>query len=126
MIVNINFRVEIILLITILFLLFLAPIVLSCTNHSPYTLFEGFVEGFVEGMTNTLEKKELPKKKEGFSNYKHKMHKSDIPLIFDKTKFSPKCCPNTYSTSEGCACITMPQYNYLKERGGNNVPFSDY
>ena len=47
-------------------------------------------------------------------------------LIFANTPFKPECCPNTFSTSTGCACMTMKQYNYLNERGGNNVPYSEY
>ena len=139
---KINCRVEIILLIIILILLLLAPMLLSCTNYSPYTLLEGFKEGFKEGVKETLSKEkdkskstETPapapdtilkskKTEEGFTNYKK--HQSDIPLIFDNTKFSPKCCPNTYSNSIGCACLSMPQYKFLIERGGNNVPFSQY
>ncbi len=46
--------------------------------------------------------------------------------FFAKTEFKPECCPNTYSTSTGCACLDMGSYNFLKQRGGNNVPFSDY
>jgi hypothetical protein len=42
------------------------------------------------------------------------------------TPFKAECCPSAYSTSTGCACITMDQYKYLHERGGNNVPFSQY
>jgi hypothetical protein len=172
MFIKINFRLEIILLIIILILLLFAPMILSCTNHSPYKLIDSFVEGFVEGMSNTLEQDknakisnttipietpttttptptptptpiettasqkkpnpiplEFTNKKdttatEGFTNYKK--YKSEIPLIFDNTKFSPKCCPNPYSNSIGCACITMPQYRFLIERGGNNVPFTQY
>ena len=47
-------------------------------------------------------------------------------LLFKNTKFKPECCQNTYSTSTGCACMSMNQYNYLKLRGGNNVPYSQY
>ena len=47
-------------------------------------------------------------------------------LMFANTPFKPECCPNTYSTSTGCACMTGPQYNYLVLRGGNNVPYSQY
>ena len=46
--------------------------------------------------------------------------------MFATTPFKPECCPNTYSTSTGCACMTVPQYNYLINRGGNNVPYSEY
>jgi hypothetical protein len=167
MFIKITFRLEIILLIIILILLLFTPMILSCTNHSPYRLIDSFVEGFVEGMSNTLQQDKTAKisstttqietptttptptpiettpsqkntpptpleftnKKdatttEGFTNYKK--YKSEIPLIFDNTKFSPKCCPNTYSNSIGCACISMPQYRYLIERGGNNVPYNQY
>ena len=54
--------------------------------------------------------------------------KQPIPLpegqldMFADTKFSPECCPNAYSSSTGCACMTVDQYNYLRDRGGNNYP----
>ena len=47
-------------------------------------------------------------------------------LLFANTSFKPECCPNTYSNSAGCACMTTEQYNWLKSRGGNNVPYSEY
>jgi hypothetical protein len=50
----------------------------------------------------------------------------DEMLMFATTPFKPECCPNTYSTSTGFACMTGPQYNYLITRGGNNVPYSEY
>lgn len=45
-------------------------------------------------------------------------------LMFANSEFKPECCPNTYSNSSGCACMTTGQFNYLKTRGGNNVPFA--
>jgi hypothetical protein len=47
-------------------------------------------------------------------------------LMFANTPFKPDCCPNAYSNSMGCACMTTEQYNYLILRGGNNVPYSEY
>ena len=47
-------------------------------------------------------------------------------LLFANTPFKPECCPNTFSTGSGCACMTGAQYNYLILRGGNNVPYSEY
>jgi hypothetical protein len=47
-------------------------------------------------------------------------------LMFANTPFKPECCPNTYSNSSGCACMTVGQYNGLVTRGGNNVPYSEY
>ena len=46
--------------------------------------------------------------------------------LFDNMPFSPECCPNTYSSSMGCACMNNNTYNYLISRGGNNVPYSEY
>ena len=47
-------------------------------------------------------------------------------LLFANTPFKPECCPNAYSNSSGCACMTGDQYNYLVLRGGNNIPYSSY
>ena len=47
-------------------------------------------------------------------------------LMFATTPFKPECCPNTYSNSTGCACMTGAQFNWLMERGGNNVPYSEF
>lgn len=46
--------------------------------------------------------------------------------MFANTPFKPECCPNAYSNSSGCACMTGEQYNWLIQRGGNNVPYSEY
>lgn len=46
--------------------------------------------------------------------------------IFANTDFKPECCPNTFSTGSGCACMTTKQNNYLITRGGNNVPYAEY
>jgi hypothetical protein len=62
---------------------------------------------------------EEQKKKEGFTG-------SGILNIFNEMKFSPKCCPNAYTSSSGCACMNKNMYKYLQNRGGNNVPFSQY
>ena len=47
-------------------------------------------------------------------------------LLFANTPFKPECCPNTYSTGGGCACMTNSQVNLLNTRGGNNYPQSEY
>jgi hypothetical protein len=47
-------------------------------------------------------------------------------LMFANTPFGPEYCPNTFSNSMGCAAMTTKQYGYLVERGGNNVPYSEY
>lgn len=58
--------------------------------------------------------------------------KQPIPLpkdeldMFATTPFKPECCPNAYSSSTGCACMTVDQYNSLRQRFGNNVPYSEF
>ena len=58
--------------------------------------------------------------------------KQPIPLpkdeldMFATTEFKPECCPNAYSSSTGCACMTIGQYDFLRSRGSNNVPYSEY
>lgn len=58
--------------------------------------------------------------------------KQPIPLpkdeldMFATTPFAPECCPNSYSNSSGCACMTVDQYAYLRQRGSNNVPYSEF
>ena len=58
--------------------------------------------------------------------------KQPIPLpkdeldLFATTEFKPECCPNAYSSSTGCACMDIGTYNYLRDRGGNNVPYDIY
>jgi hypothetical protein len=42
------------------------------------------------------------------------------------SQFKPECCPSTYSTGSGCWCGSSQDFNYLKTRGGNNVPYSEY
>jgi hypothetical protein len=74
--------------------------------------------------------------KEGFevsSNFKNNSYasvnnqscsESNQMLMFANTPFKPECCPNTYSTSTGCACMTRDQVNLLKNRG--NSTYSEY
>jgi len=59
-------------------------------------------------------------------NFKNKKNDEFSSLLFKNTAFKPECCPNTYSNSMGCACMSTKQYNYLENRGGNNVPYSEY
>lgn len=47
--------------------------------------------------------------------------------FFDNVLFKPECCTGSDSSSSmGCACYTVEDYKYLNDRGGNNVPYSEY
>jgi hypothetical protein len=72
------------------------------------------MEGFEE-----KDKDKDKKQKEGFTG-------SGILNVFNEMKFAPECCPNAYTSSSGCACMDKNMFKYLQNRGGNNVPFSQY
>ena len=42
-------------------------------------------------------------------------------FMFADNKFKPECCPSTYTSSTGCACISQEQVNYINQRGGNRT-----
>ena len=56
----------------------------------------------------------------------------EVPLpegelyMFYKNKFDENCCPSAYSSSNGCACISKEQADYLNKRGGNRTLTSEY
>ena len=47
-------------------------------------------------------------------------------LVFETTEFKPECCPNTYTTSKGCACMSLDQYSFLSSRGQTQKSYSEY
>jgi hypothetical protein len=47
-------------------------------------------------------------------------------LFFKNNAFKPECCPSTYSSSQGCACTSSDQVNYLNQRGGNRTEPSNF
>ena len=42
-------------------------------------------------------------------------------FFFKDTKFKPSCCPSTYTSGIGCACMSQKQFQHLTERGGNHT-----
>jgi len=46
--------------------------------------------------------------------------------MFAENKFDASCCPSTYSSSTGCACLSPEQAKYLNERGGNRTLNSQF
>ena len=47
-------------------------------------------------------------------------------FYFQDNEFKPECCPATYSTGDGCACMSVKQLEYLNERGGNRTHSSNF
>jgi hypothetical protein len=164
-----KFRLEILILIVVVYWIMAGHLLCSCAT---FPLMEGMQSAVEAVSTSTSEK---DKKKEGFvgpindgessaytlGSYNGVImptskwgrpnltvvpgqplskgvqnilnrEKQPVPLpegelnMFETTPFKPECCPNAYSNSSGCACMTVDQYNYLITRGGNNVPYSEY
>ena len=42
-------------------------------------------------------------------------------FMFANTKFSPDCCPATYTSSRGCVCLDPKQIDFLSKRGMNRT-----
>lgn len=52
--------------------------------------------------------------------YKNQPTPKDM-FFFDNTSFKPECCPATYSSSTGCACVNEEQRKFINQRGGNRL-----
>lgn len=124
---GIKFRVEIVIIAIIIGMIMGGHLLCSCSRIS-------FNEGFEIGsdMLNILtDKLENGKKKVVYSkkdsNIIMPSESSDLDSgvssmdFFEDTKFTPESCPNTYSSSTGCATFGPKQKLALATRGGNNT-----
>ena len=41
-------------------------------------------------------------------------------FMFANNRYSPSCCPSTFSTSGGCVCATQQQRRFVGQRRGDN------
>jgi hypothetical protein len=46
---------------------------------------------------------------------------SESLAMLSKNDVGPECCPSTYSTSNGCVCLSKDQLEVLESRGGNRT-----
>ena len=50
----------------------------------------------------------------------------DSMFLFAKNRSSPACCPSTYSSDQGCVCVTPQQVAFVaKYRGGNKTHYDN-
>jgi hypothetical protein len=149
-ILGFKFNLEVLILIGVLYLIMCGHLFCSCcrmnlmegftganTNNgqsSPYTLGAPGIKETEDAMkwgqpTMVVEKgKPLdPAVKKFLERPSQKLPLPEGQLdFFAKMEFKPECCPNAYSSSTGCACMSGNDYNYLIERGSNNIPYSEY
>jgi hypothetical protein len=53
-----------------------------------------------------------------FDNFVEKQFEPILDPL-KEIKFSPKCCPSTYSTDRGCACMTPESLELIRGRASN-------
>jgi hypothetical protein len=41
--------------------------------------------------------------------------------MLSENHVSADCCPSTYTTSNGCVCLTQDQLEQINTRGGNRL-----
>jgi hypothetical protein len=121
----------------VIFVLF-GHLICGCSRVSPMEGFSLIKDNLMNSAEYKLNDQSVPNVSSWFDNTKNarkrldKKQPSQVPLpegelhMFANTEFKPSCCPNAFSTSQGCACMSMEQLNYLHGRGGNNVPYSEY
>ena len=124
---GVKFRVEIVIISLIIGMIMGGHLLCACSRIS---LEEGFDIGsdMVSMLKDKLEN----------GNRKIKYSKNDNSIVipsedsdlnskaismdfFENTKFTPEACPNTYSSSTGCATFGPKQIVALATRGGNNT-----
>ena len=75
---------------------------------------------------------ETPNKNGIAKHLKENVQGAVIPLaegkldLFEKTTFSPECCPSKYSNSTGCACLSFEQMSHISTRGMNSTEESEF
>jgi hypothetical protein len=129
------------ILIVIIFWIMFGHVLCGCSRVSPMEGFEMIKDSLSDSAPYQLNNYKVPNTKHwlqpNLTTKKGSQEilnrpKQPIPLpeneldMFATTEFKPECCPNAFSMSTGCACMTVDQYKYLVDRGGNNVPYSEY
>lgn len=119
-------RLEIVILCVALFYVLNAHMFCSCSKIG---ISEGFQMISDAGSALGYKMEEgVPINKQPGPLYMNKDFQGPtIPLpdgkmdFFENTQFKPECCPSTFSTGDGCACLSKNQMNHLFQRGGNNT-----
>lgn len=59
----------------------------------------------------------LYQRREGFENKKM----DDQLDMLTYSRFSPSCCPSTYTSTTGCLCDDFKERDFIRNRGGNSL-----
>ena len=90
----------------------------SCTDLN-------FSSKLTEGLQLQFSDNHIPQDSKSFDSKPTPNPKVSVPPeelhFFANNEFTADCCPSSYSSSTGCACMTPEQLNYLNTRGGNRT-----
>ena len=86
----------------------------SNNNDTKQKIIEGFNSSEENDVNNNKDSKEPASYNEDYSKYmtsQPALVSDDDELItmFKDTPFKPECCPSTYTSSSGCACLSLFQ-----------------
>jgi hypothetical protein len=107
-------------------ILIAAAILAIVGSHTLFSCVDlGFSSNLTEGFQLEISDKLVPQNSKQFDSKPEANPRVKVPSdelhFFAENKFAPECCPSSYSSSTGCACMTPEQLNYLNTRGGNRT-----
>ena len=122
-------RLELIILVVILWLLMSGTLLCSCCKVNSVKEGMSLLDHKMgEGVHSSWENKPLEEgssvawRKQDHDTYQGELVQPDQQLsFFANTQFKPECCGSNYASSGGCACMNKNQMNYINTRGGNRT-----
>jgi len=134
-------RIELIILSLIVGMILGGHVLCSCTTpQAKQKVKEGFNNALGsaplnykmgQGVISSFDTKKLPSIAQDLST--HMGPKVPLPagqlFFFANNRFAPECCvppQSGVSSSDGCACVTQEQVNYISSRGGNRAVCGEF
>ena len=134
-------RIELIILSLIVGMILGGHVLCSCvTPQAKQKAKEGFANALGsaplnykmgQGVISSFDTKKLPSIAQDLST--HIGPKVPLPagqlFFFANNRFAPECCvppQSGVSSSDGCACVTQEQVNYISSRGGNRAVCGEF
>ena len=109
-------RLELLVLVALLCLYIGSTLMCNCTRIEPFAPVQSSYA--MQGGESSNEY-DLKKATAGHKGTPVPLAPGQLDFFADN-RFDPECCPSTYSSSDGCACMSAAQVSYLNQRGSNN------
>ena len=109
-------RLELLVLVALLCLYIGSTLMCNCTRIEPFAPAQS---SYAMGGGESAYEFDLKKATGGHQGTPVPLAPGQLDFFADN-KFKPECCPSTYSSGGGCACMSAEQVSYLNQRGSNN------